>query len=207
MRRSTHGSTTTTPGSTDSADCLSFPRRVTFLPPVVTVHGHLAERAHEPQNIQQGTAEFPRKEDLNRTVFTSPFGVPCWIFCGSLPVRSPFPVNAYPRSGTGQIIAFPPCADTVRVLHYAATNVEKPSQSRQLTRTDPSRHGDFVSVSHSAPTAHRYHRVPAWSTREAGVVPDGCGNDCKRNRRQSRLAARPRASAMYPREGTASVSD
>ena len=30
---------------------------------------------HEPQNIQQGTAEFRRKEDRNRTVFASPFGV------------------------------------------------------------------------------------------------------------------------------------
>ena len=33
---------------------------------LVTVRGHLAERAHEPQNIQQGTAEFRRKEDRNR---------------------------------------------------------------------------------------------------------------------------------------------
>ncbi len=75
----------------DSAICARVPMGRIF----VTVQGHLAERAHEPQNIQQGTAEFRRKEDRNRTVFTSPFGVPCWIFCGSLPVRSPFPVNAY----------------------------------------------------------------------------------------------------------------
>ena len=87
---------------TSPARCvvLSAPRQA---PPAatvhVTVHGHLAERAHEPQNIQQGTAEFRRKEDRNRTVFTSPFGVPCWIFCGSLPVRSPFPVNAYRTTG------------------------------------------------------------------------------------------------------------
>jgi hypothetical protein len=68
-------------------------------PAIVTVHGHLTERAHESQNIQQGTAESRRKEDRHGTVFTSPFGVPCWIFCGSVPVRSPFPVNACLQSG------------------------------------------------------------------------------------------------------------
>ena len=36
-----------------------------------------------------------RKRELCWTLFTSPFGVPCWIFCGSGPSRTPFCLNAY----------------------------------------------------------------------------------------------------------------
>ena len=43
-----------------------------------------ARGVHELRNIQRGTAEFRRKEGRNGTVFTSPFGVPCYPHQGRL---------------------------------------------------------------------------------------------------------------------------
>jgi len=48
------------------------------------VHGILGRSEEEPQNIQQGTAEYRREEKANSTDITSQFEIPCSIFfCSS----------------------------------------------------------------------------------------------------------------------------
>ena len=50
----------------------------------------------EPQIDEQGTQNGEVKRIPFKSSFLRHSAVPCSILCGSLPVRSPFPVTAYP---------------------------------------------------------------------------------------------------------------